>query len=43
MDEWQAIGNVQSAATAEYGFGNITTAYISIFAIHHIFGVECAG
>ncbi len=31
MDEWQAFGNVESAASVEYGAGNITVAYIQQF------------
>ncbi len=42
MDEWQAFGNVQSAASAEYGPRNITVAYNLISAKQHHLGIECA-
>lgn len=42
MDEWQAFGNAQSAASAEQGLRNITVAHKLIFAKLHALWIKCA-
>lgn len=39
MDEWQAFGNVQSAASAEYSLRNTSVAFIPISAEQHRLGI----